>query len=78
MLNDLTSIHLNTIYKIIMTGAALKAYSHVQPFEPLFLSVTQITSEKTKTLQSVATPSRKTAGHLGAGYSQHRFGFKTG
>jgi len=78
MLNDLTSKHLNTVYKIIMTGTTLQAYSHAQPFEPLFLSVTQFTSEKTKTFQSVATPSRKTAGRLGAGYSQHRFGLKPG
>jgi hypothetical protein len=56
----------------------LKAFSHAQPFEPLFLSFTQFTSEKTKTLQSVATSWRHTASRLGAGCSQHRFGLKPG
>jgi hypothetical protein len=78
MLSDFTSIHLNAFYKILMTGTTLRSYSHAQPFEPLFPSVTQSTSGKTKTLQSVATPSRKTAGRLGAGFSQHKFGLKLG
>jgi hypothetical protein len=78
MLNYLTSINLNIVYKISMTVTTLRAYSHAQPFEPLFPSVTQCTSGKTKTLHSVATASRKTAGRLGAGYSKQRFGMKPG
>jgi len=53
-------------------------YCHAQPFEPHFPSVTQATSGKMKTLHSVATSLRKTAGRLGTGYSSHRFGFKPG
>ena len=60
------------------TGTTLRAHSHAQPFEPLFPSVTQSTSGKTKTLESFATASRKTADRLGAAYSQHRFGLKPG